>query len=77
MPERYRFGGVEIEPLARRVLIDGVPASLQARAFDLLLALVEHRDRVLSRAELYDLVWAGRVVEDNNLAVQIVHQLQQ
>ncbi len=67
----YRFADVEIRPTERLVLVGGQPAALQAKAFDLLLALVERRERVVSRAELYDTVWAGRVVEDNNLAVQV------
>ena len=71
MPETYRFGELEIRPAERRVLVNGLPAFLRTKAFDLLMALVERRDRVLSRAELYDILWAGRVVEDNNLAVQV------
>lgn len=69
--QAYRFADVEIRPTERLVLLGGQPAALQAKAFELLLALVERRERVVSRAELYDTVWAGRVVEDNNLAVQV------
>jgi predicted ATPase/DNA-binding winged helix-turn-helix (wHTH) protein len=51
--------------------LEGRVASLGARAFDLLVALVERRDRVVSRNELLDLVWPGLYVEDGNLAVQV------
>lgn len=44
---------------------------LGARAYDVLLALVERRDRVVSKAELLELVWPGLVVEEGNLPVQI------
>ncbi len=44
---------------------------LGGRAFDLLVALWERRDRVVDKGELIDLVWPGRVVEENNLQVQI------
>ena len=74
MANSYHFGRVEIRPVERQVLLDSEPAHLRGKAFDLLLALVERRDRTVTRAELYDLVWEGRVVEDNNLAVQ-VHML--
>jgi DNA-binding winged helix-turn-helix (wHTH) protein len=74
MGQSYRFAEIEVRPDERQVLVGGRPAALHAKAFDLLLALVERRDRVVPRAELYDTVWAGRVVEDNNLAVQ-VHSL--
>lgn len=67
----YRFGRIEIRSIERQLLVDGKPASLGARAFDLLLALVEHRDRVVSKNELLDRVWPGLVVEENNLQVQV------
>ena len=52
-------------------MVDGQPAFLGARAFDLLLVLLEHRERVLGKDELLALVWPGVVVEENNLTVQI------
>ena len=67
----YRFDHFEIRPTERRLLVDGHPVSLGARAFDLLLALVERRDRTVTKNELLDLVWPGLVVEENNLQVQI------
>jgi predicted ATPase/DNA-binding winged helix-turn-helix (wHTH) protein len=66
-----RFGRFEVAPRERRLLIDGFPASIGARAFDLLLALIERRDRLVTKRELLDLVWSGLVVEENNLQVQI------
>lgn len=51
--------------------VDGEPAVVGACAFDLLLALVERRDRVMPKSELLDLVWPGLVVEENNLQVQV------
>ena len=71
LSNRYRFGRIEIRPDERQVLADGVPATLGARAFDLLLALIEHRDRVVGKDELLSLVWPGVVVEENNLTVQV------
>jgi non-specific serine/threonine protein kinase len=67
----YRFGTIEVRPAERRVLVAGAPAALGARAFDLLLALIEHRDRVVTKDELLHLVWPGVVVEENNLQVQV------
>jgi predicted ATPase/DNA-binding winged helix-turn-helix (wHTH) protein len=66
-----RFGAVEVRPAERAVLLDGQPAALGARAFDLLLALIEQRERVVPKSELFDRVWPGLVVEENNLQVQI------
>ena len=71
MPHCYRFGQVEIRPDERRILIDGVPANVGARALDLLLVLIEQRERMVSKDELLQLVWPGLVVEENNLQVQV------
>jgi len=71
MPVPYRFGRVEVRPVERQLRLDGKPTALGARAFDLLLALIERRDRVVPKNELFDLVWPGLVVEENNLQVQI------
>ena len=68
----YRSGAIEIDALQRTVLIDGAPAKLGARAFDVLLALVERRDRVVPKRELMDLVWPRLVVEEGNLLVHMV-----
>ena len=67
----YRFDRIEVRPVKRQLLIDGQPTLLGARAFDVLLALIERRDRVVTKNELLDLVWPGLVVEENNLQVQV------
>jgi predicted ATPase/DNA-binding winged helix-turn-helix (wHTH) protein len=67
----YRFGRVELLPAARLLRIDGKHARLGARAFDLLLALVERRDRFVSKDELLQVVWPKLIVEENNIEVQI------
>jgi len=67
----YRFGTVEVRPSERQLLVEGRPAPLGARAFDVLMALIDHRDRVVTKNELLDIVWPGLVVEENNLQVQV------
>lgn len=68
---RHVFHGFEVLAAQRQLLVDGHPAPLGGRAFDLLLALIERRDRVVTKQELLDVVWPGLVVEENNLPVQI------
>jgi DNA-binding winged helix-turn-helix (wHTH) protein len=65
------FGRFRLDVARRVLLADGRPAKLRARAVDVLVALVERRDRVVSKEELLELVWAGLVVEENNLQVHI------
>ena len=66
-----RFADFEIRPRERLLLKDGERRRLGSRAFDLLLALVERRDRFVSADELRRTVWPDRVVEDNNLRVHL------
>ena len=47
-----RGGRVEVDPLARRCLIDGEEVDLTRREFDLLVTLLEHPSQVLSRMQL-------------------------
>lgn len=71
MPSNFRFGRFELRPRERALLEDGKALRLGGRAFDILLALVERRDRVVEFDELLDVVWPGLAVEENNLSVQI------
>lgn len=66
-----RFGRFELQPAQRRLLVDGQPAPLGARAFDMLLVLVARAGQLVSKHDLLTLVWPGLVVEENNLQVQM------
>lgn len=68
----YRFDRYELRPAERVLLADGAPVRLGGRAFDMLVALAEGHDRVVSKHELMNLVWPNLVVEENNLQAQIV-----
>lgn len=69
--DTIRFGRFELRRAARRLLCEGNDTALGARAFDLLQALVERRDRIVDKDELLDAAWPGLVVEESNLTVQI------
>lgn len=71
MSKGFQFGRFEVRPAERQLLVDGTPASLGSRAFDVLVTLIERRNRVVEKNELLDLVWSGMVVEENNLQVQV------
>ncbi|HTP72777.1 MAG TPA: winged helix-turn-helix domain-containing protein, partial [Burkholderiaceae bacterium] len=69
--QELRFGRLTARPAQRQVLIDGRPLALGARALDVLMALIEHRTRLVTKEELLATAWRGLVVEENNLQVQI------
>ena len=52
-----RAGEVEVRPQEFVAIAGGRPLSLTARELDLLTALVERSDRIVSREELYGAVW--------------------
>jgi DNA-binding response OmpR family regulator len=56
-----RCANLEICPAERRVLADGRPLDVTVREFETLLALAERRNRIVPRAELYTLIWGGRM----------------
>lgn len=57
-PERPRqTGNVRLDPASREVTVAGERVSLRTKEFDLLWALLDHPNVVLSRDQLLDLVW--------------------
>jgi Tol biopolymer transport system component/DNA-binding winged helix-turn-helix (wHTH) protein len=67
----FEFTPFVLDPAKRVLLRAGVPQALTPRAFDLLLLLVQQRDRVLSKDEILRAVWADTVVEESNLNQQV------
>lgn len=67
----FAFDRFRVDPAQRALWIDGKPAKLGARAFDVLVALAERRDRIVGKDELLQLVWPTTVVEENALQVHI------
>jgi TolB-like protein/Tfp pilus assembly protein PilF len=65
------FGDYRLD-IARRELRRGSEiVSLEPKAFDLLTYLVQHRDRVVSKDELLQEVWGGRIVSETALTTRI------
>lgn len=71
MTAALRFDRFEWVPTSRELRAEGVPVTLGARASEVLGVLIQRRDQVVTKGELLDTVWAGLVVEENNLQVQI------
>lgn len=55
--EPFEFGSVIVDPVRRRVFRAGREVRLSRREFDLLLFLIRHRERIVSREEILDAVW--------------------
>ena len=64
---RYRFGDCELDPRRRELYRGGAVAAVEPQVFDLLLYLIQHRERVISKDELISTVWQGRMVSESAL----------
>jgi pimeloyl-ACP methyl ester carboxylesterase/DNA-binding winged helix-turn-helix (wHTH) protein len=61
------FDEYELDPARRELRVDGEPRSLQPQVFDLLLYLVENRERVVPKKELLEKLWPDTVVTEGSL----------
>jgi DNA-binding winged helix-turn-helix (wHTH) protein/TolB-like protein/Flp pilus assembly protein TadD len=67
----YEFNDFRLDAVNRILLRQGKPVQLTAKAFDLLLLLIQNSGQVISKDELMDKVWQGTIVEEINLTVHI------
>jgi predicted ATPase/DNA-binding winged helix-turn-helix (wHTH) protein len=68
----FRDARLRIDLASRVVFLEGQTVKPRGRAFDLLQALIERRDRLVPKQELMAVVWPGLVVEENNLQVHVM-----
>ena len=60
----YRIGEFVIDADRRLILAAGNEVKIQPRAFDLLIYLLENRDRAVSKEELLESVWPGQFISE-------------
>ena len=61
---RFVFGDVEIDTAQVKLTKHGLPVECEPRVFELLVYLCQHPQEAISRAELVEQVWGGRIVSD-------------
>lgn len=67
----YAFEPFLLNGLRRELLRNGQTVHLQPQVFDLLRLLVENAHRVVSRDEIIEKVWGGRIVSEDALTSRI------
>ena len=67
----YRFGGFELDLARAELRASGEPCPLEPQVFALLALLVENRERLVSKDELIEKVWDGRIVTDAAIASRV------
>src|SRR5579863_5671728 len=67
----FQFGKFQMDALARNLRREDASVTLNRRAFDVLLYLVQNPGKVVSRDELLKNVWPDTFVDENSLAQSI------
>ncbi len=72
-PLVYQFDDVQVDVQAFKILKSGQPLSLEPKAFEVLVFLIRHRERLVEKGELLDVVWKETFVTPNALTRVIAH----
>jgi pimeloyl-ACP methyl ester carboxylesterase/DNA-binding winged helix-turn-helix (wHTH) protein len=64
-------GVIELDEALFELRREGAAVPLEPQAFDVLVHLVRHRDRVVAKEELMDAVWGGRFVSETAVTSRI------
>lgn len=67
----YTFGPFLLDLGSRQLRRNDEPVLLNARAFDTLVVLIEHHDRVVEKDELMKAVWPNSFVSDDSLTQSV------
>src|SRR6266849_11147315 len=73
MSNLYRFGQFVLDPGRRTLSRANSPISLTPKAFDVLLFLAQNPNRLVTKEELLQAVWADTFVEEGNLTQYIYY----
>ncbi len=63
----YKFNNSEVDSKNYRLLDNGKEISVEPQVFNLIVFLLENKDNVVSRDEILDKLWQGRVVSDTSI----------
>jgi DNA-binding winged helix-turn-helix (wHTH) protein len=68
---QFTFEDYMLDPERRELTRGAEPVAIGPQVFDLLLHLVRNREHVVSKDELLDGVWDGRIVSESTLTSHI------
>ncbi|WP_313640389.1 response regulator transcription factor [Paenibacillus sp.] len=69
----FESGPIQIDPELRRASLNGVPLKLKTMEYKLLKFLIQHKNRVIPKEELFTGVWGDVFTGDGTLNVHIRH----
>jgi len=68
---RFLFGDYTLDVDRRELRCRDALVAVEPQVFDLLLHVIRNRDRVVSRDDLLEAVWNGRIVSDSTVGQRI------
>ncbi len=68
---QYRFDAFSLDTDRFELARDGVPIRIEPQVLELLVLLVESRDRMVSKDEIIEKVWRGRIVSEAAVSSRI------
>ena len=68
---QFQFEDFVLDTDRRELRRGSEPIAVEPQVFDLLVYLVQNRDRVVSKDDLIASVWGGRIVSDSTLTSRI------
>ncbi len=70
-PVRWRFANAEFNERNHELMVANAPVALEPKPLEVLLCLLRAEGELVTKEELFDTVWAGRVVTDGVLSQAI------
>jgi len=67
----YQFNQITLDTDLYRLCQADALVSVEPLVFDLLVYLIEYRNRIVSRDELFENLWIGKVVTDSALGARL------
>jgi DNA-binding winged helix-turn-helix (wHTH) protein len=67
----YIFDNYALDPERRELRTGATVVAMEPQVFDLLVHLIRHREHVVSRDELIESIWGGRIVSESALSTRI------
>lgn len=68
---RWRFGAVEFDEARHELRVAGLAVEIEHKPLEVLSLLLRHAGEVVTKEELFETVWAGRITVDHVLATAV------
>src|SRR5262245_20517412 len=68
---KYSLGSCTVDTEAYEIRRDGVPVPVEPQVFDLLVFMLRNPGRLVTKDEIFEHIWHGRIVSDAALSSRV------